>query len=119
MTRLDLAILALACAVVTTSFVVLWTPDAPARQLELLQANGALQRITLDEDRHLAADGHMGESLIEIRDGQARFLDSPCRERRCIHYGWARHAGETVACLPNGVLFRLAGGDHGYDAVNF
>jgi hypothetical protein len=117
-TRLDALLLALALLVVGASYALLWQPPRAAERLELVDASGQAQTYSLAEARELSAAGRHGPSLIEIREGRARFAASPCPEQSCVLHGWVGSAGETVACLPNAVLLTLRGGA-GYDAVNF
>lgn len=37
---------------------------------------------------------------IEVKDGAARFFDSPCPDHICEGYGWLSKDGDTATCLP-------------------
>ena len=37
---------------------------------------------------------------IQVQDGAARFVDSPCPDHICEHYGWLREEDQTATCLP-------------------
>lgn len=37
---------------------------------------------------------------IEVKDGAARFFDSPCPDHVCEGYGWLSKDGDWAACLP-------------------
>ena len=37
---------------------------------------------------------------VEIRDGAARFIDSPCPDHVCEGYGWLTLEDQTATCLP-------------------
>ena len=37
---------------------------------------------------------------IEVQDGAARFVDSPCPDHICEHFGWLREENQTATCLP-------------------
>ena len=37
---------------------------------------------------------------IEIRDGAARFVDSPCPDHICESFGWLSNENQTATCLP-------------------
>jgi hypothetical protein len=81
--------------------------------------HGELARDARAPDRLLEIDGPLGASRIEIRNGRARFISSPCRGKVCIHSGWLEHTGELTACLPNRVSIQLLGQHPRFDAVNF
>ena len=69
--------------------------------------------------KQLEITGPLGTSIIEIRDRQVRFIDSPCRGKQCIMTGWLNKDGQLAACLPNGVTVQIIGRDQRFDAVNF
>jgi len=50
-------------------------------------------------------------------DGAIAFESSDCPDKVCVHTGRLRRAGQTAACLPNGLLLKIAGGADGPDAV--
>ena len=37
---------------------------------------------------------------IEIKDGAARFVDSPCPDHICESFGWLSNEDQTATCLP-------------------
>ena len=37
---------------------------------------------------------------IEIKDGAARFVDSPCPDHICEGFGWLSNEDQTATCLP-------------------
>jgi hypothetical protein len=75
---------------------------------------------SLQQERELDVEGPLGHTHIEIRDGQVRVTESPCREKICIAAGWVSKADEWIACLPNRVFLRVQGGEEtGVDAQTF
>jgi hypothetical protein len=73
---------------------------------------------TLDKDADIAIPGLLGDSRLEIRDGRARFLDSPCANKVCVQHTPLSRAGDWSACLPNQVMIRIEGGaDSGLDVT--
>ncbi|HEX7047979.1 MAG TPA: NusG domain II-containing protein [Gammaproteobacteria bacterium] len=71
------------------------------------------------EDRKFSVAGPLGETVIEIHDGRARIVQSPCRKKICIRAGWLDAAGDVAACVPNRVSIALLGNDPRFDAINF
>ncbi len=60
------------------------------------------------EDRILEVSGALGTSLIEISHGQARMVDSPCRDKICVDvFGWLDRVGSISVCLPNQIMLEL------------
>lgn len=74
--------------------------------------------IGLDEEGTREVDGPLGTTSIEVRQGQARILSSPCPLKICQRAGWIAAAGEMVVCLPNEVVVRMAGRRPGVDALS-
>lgn len=69
---------------------------------------------SMDSDGIYSFPGPLGETEIEIRDGRARVVSSPCPGKTCIESGWSR----TLCCLPNKVIAVVTGDEGGPDAVS-
>jgi hypothetical protein len=63
----------------------------------------------LDTETELSVDGPLGETHIEIENGEVHVVSSPCRDKICIQAGHVSRAGEWVACLPNQVFLKIEG----------
>src|SRR4051812_1897363 len=66
----------------------------------------------------------IGPVKIEIGDGSARVISSPCPNKLCVKTGSIRHSHEEVICVPAQVIIVLesAGegkGKGGVDAITF
>ncbi|NIQ96240.1 MAG: NusG domain II-containing protein, partial [Desulfuromonadales bacterium] len=46
---------------------------------------------------------------LEIENGTARIVDSPCPYKVCISMGEISRRGEIIACVPNRLLVQVAG----------
>ena len=75
--------------------------DAPL-QARLVYGDGADQvlDLPLDEDKVYDVDTGYLTVHIEVRDGAARFVDSPCPDHICEGYGWLTLEDQTATCLP-------------------
>lgn len=67
----------------------------------------------LATDRTLEIEGDLGVSIIEIKDGVARFLDSPCPNKTCVMSLPLGQPGDFSACLPNQVFARIVSDESG------
>ncbi|MFT4577982.1 MAG: hypothetical protein ACI8PD_002114 [Nitrospinales bacterium] len=75
-------------------------------------------RYALSKDRITHVEGPLGITKIEIRDGKARILRSPCKLKVCIKSGYIQYADRISVCLPNRVVVRIEGNaERGLDAV--
>ena len=61
----------------------------------------------LNKNAIYAVEGEIGETEIEIRDGRARIISSPCPNKTCISSGFQN----TLICLPNKVIAEISKGD--------
>ena len=61
--------------------------------------------------------GQLGVTRIEIRDGKARILRSPCKLKVCIKSGYIQYADRISFCLPNRVERVEGNAERGLDAV--
>ena len=77
----------------------------------------------LSHDAELEFHGPLGVTRVEIAGGEARVLTSPCRAKICVNSRALSAGGDWTACLPNGILLRVAGepgnGDGNVDAVSY
>ena len=77
----------------------------------VIQARGKeVMRIPLNDNREINAEGVLGITRIEIKDKQARIIESPCKNKICVETGWIQKSHQHVICAPNQVVIRLEGG---------
>ncbi len=120
MTRADLVVLAFAALLLPWLYLTYWGGGGAGDRVQIVDARGEAIVASLRETRTLTIAGPLGESVIEIRDGAARFIASPCRGKHCIHAGWQRDGGDVTACLPNRITLAVApSGPPRYDSINF
>jgi hypothetical protein len=119
MTRADYALLVIVMCVLPFLYARLWTGNEHADYVQIQEGNDELLTSELSHDRTLSAQGPLGDSVIEINQGRARFVSSPCRGQVCVHSGWLQAAGEIAACLPNRISLTLHGQHPRFDAINF
>lgn len=73
----------------------------------------------LDKERKIEVKGQIGTSVVEIIEGTARFLDSPCDNKVCVNHGLLMGGFDFAACLPNGIFIMIDGAeDDGFDAMS-
>ncbi len=70
----------------------------------LVEADGEEYAFSLGTDGIYSVEGALGETVIEIKDGRARIIESPCPNKTCIQSGWS----DTLCCLPNRVICTAA-----------
>lgn len=114
MTGLDRLIVATLLLTVLASFFLLGA--LPRGERVLVECDGRLLfSAPLAENRAVDLEGPLGSTRLEIRDGRARILASPCPTKACIGMGAITRAGELLACVPNELLVRIEGEGGGAD----
>lgn len=78
-----------------------------------VNADGKEYAYSLSEDGIHSFQGPLGETVIEIKDGKARVVSSPCPNGTCMRAGWS----DTLCCLPNRIIAVSASGGEA-DAVS-
>jgi hypothetical protein len=58
----------------------------------------------LDKTVQLDIPGPLGNTVVELKDGQARVISSPCTNQSCVVSGAIHSRGQWIACLPNRVF---------------
>jgi hypothetical protein len=114
----DIFVLALAAAVVGGAYGAFWTQRAPGRAVVITVDGRQQEERLLTTPAAIEVQGLIGTSRLVIEDGRVRFVDSPCNGRYCVHAGWLSRSGQVAACLPNGVVIEVEGGERAYDAIN-
>jgi len=108
MTGLDRLIVTTLLLTVLASFFLLGA--RPPGERVLVERDGRLLfSAPLGENRVVDLAGPLGATRLEIRDGRARILASPCPTKACIGMGAIARRGELLACVPNDLLVRIDG----------
>lgn len=115
----DYGVVAFALVLLPWLYLAYWTGGEPGDLVQIRDASGREITLPLGEDRDVEVAGPLGPSVIEVRDGAARFATSPCQGKLCIHAGWLRTGGDFIACLPNRVSLAVAAAGGRYDSINF
>jgi hypothetical protein len=74
---------------------------------------------SLFQDKKISLIGKEGESVIEIKDGQARLKSAPCRNQYCVQQGWISFTGQILICIPNEISIEILGKTKAYDSLNY
>jgi hypothetical protein len=74
---------------------------------------------SLFQDKKISLIGKEGESIIEIKEGRARFKSSPCKNQYCVQQGWIHLSGQILICIPNEVSIEIFSKSKAYDSLNY
>ena len=81
-----------------------------------IKTDSGIKKYPLNQETIITVKGRIGEVRVEIKDGKARFLHSPCKKKICEKRGWISKEGEYAICIPNGVFIWIGGDD--LDAIS-
>ncbi len=118
--RADMVILLLTMMLLFWVYNRLWfNPSSGKADYLVIQIEAqAPVQYPLNQNRLLELDGRKGKSIIEIRQGKARFIHSACRNQFCVFHGWLSTPGDTTACLPNRISITVKS-NTGHDSEAF
>jgi hypothetical protein len=95
------------CAVVISFFLAY---SAAGSGIIALKAQGGEWVFPIDADEIMLVSGPLGDTVIEIREGGARIVSSPCMNHTCVAAGFVHSPGQWAACLPNRVMVYISEG---------
>lgn len=115
----DLAIGALAAALVAAAFALTWGPGDDAHTLVITQAGAPAVHEPLDRARVLQLHGPGGVTRVEIEPGRARCAESPGHQDICEGSGWLQRHGDIAVSLPNRLTLQVLGTQPGFDSIHY
>ena len=106
---LDYCVVAVAIGTFAALLVFVIQLSGAASEVSI-KADDQLYVYRLDKNQEIAVQGPLGTTEIEIKENAVRIVDSPCRDKICVHSGWLRNGGQWAACLPNKVFVNIKTG---------
>lgn len=76
------------------------TPGASLAAELIYGDNNTVLSIPLTENKTYDVDTGYLTVHIEVKDGAACFVDSPCPDHICESFGWLTEEDQTATCLP-------------------
>ncbi len=119
LTKGDISIFVVALGFVLSLYVIFWSTGGDARHAHVNVVGKKQVILDLKEEISIKVEGVLGVSIIEVKDGKVRFVESPCSNKVCIRSGWLSQVNSLAACLPNGVSLYLVGSKARFDSINF
>ncbi|MCQ2123846.1 MULTISPECIES: NusG domain II-containing protein [unclassified Fibrobacter] len=78
----------------------------------VVHAADRMYEFSLKEDGSYKIPGPLGETTVQVKNGRARIVESPCPNKICIRQGFAK----PLVCLPNKIIVDVEDSE-GFDAV--
>jgi len=110
MTSLDRVVVIAAFVICAALFLAIGLRP-PGQLVQVMQDGDTIYRAPLDRDFKAELSGPLGTTHLEIRDGAAQVVSSPCPYKVCISMGKISRQNEIIACVPNRLLVKVVGTD--------
>jgi hypothetical protein len=111
MTRADRIVIAIIAVAALVSWpVAVSAGPAEAMRVAIAGPGGVTTR-DLDSDEVLTVVGARGDVVVRIADGAVAVTEADCPDHTCVRTGRISAPGSVIACVPNGVIVRIEGGD--------
>jgi hypothetical protein len=104
----DFVAVSLSAVLIVFSAFAVYAAKRDSRQV-IVQGTEGVWVFPLSSSETISVKGPLGDTVIEIRDGRARFLSSPCVNQTCVAAGHIHRQGQWTACLPNKVFLYIEG----------
>ncbi|MBQ3648274.1 MAG: NusG domain II-containing protein [Spirochaetia bacterium] len=105
----DFLFLALSVILIAMSLIAL-SGNSEGTPIAVIRVKDTEYIYPLNQPRELEFTGELDKAHLIIHDGCIEFVQSPCRDKVCIHMGQARKEGDFLACLPNRIIVTVEGG---------
>ena len=110
----DFLFLAISVILIALSLIAL-SGNSAGPAVAVIKVKDAEYIYPLNQPRELEFEGVLDKAHLVIHDGCIEFVESPCRDKICIHMGQARKDRDFLACLPNRIIVTIEGGDSDTD----
>ena len=107
MTRNDLLLIAVLMIFAMIPLALMSDAD---KKIAVVKIDGRIVReldLTAEETFTLETRG--GKNFIAVRGGTVAVVAADCPDKICVRRGVIDTVGETIACVPHGVLIEIAG----------
>lgn len=84
----------------------------PVSTANIYKNNSLVKTVDLKVDCDFSFDGFD----FSVKDGAISVINSPCKNKICVHTGYISKGGQTIVCLPERMVVTLVSED-GFDAV--
>lgn len=74
-------------------------------------------RYSLAEDREIVFEDGAHKNIMVIENGKVSMKDANCPDRLCVGMRAAFYRGQTVVCLPHGIVITVVSEDDTLDVI--
>jgi len=102
----DFAVLLLAAAITVFCAAGVYGKSGSALRL-IIQGKQESWVYPINQTVREEIPGLLGNTVVELQEGRARVVSSPCANQLCVSAGAIHRRGQWIACLPNGIFVRV------------
>jgi hypothetical protein len=114
----DLLIIGVLLALVIVWFTVESILPSTANGYAKITVNGEeYGTFSLETPREFTITTEKGSNRVKIEDGKVCVTEASCKDGLCVRQGTVHRLGESVVCLPNGVVITVEKGEN--ETVDF
>ena len=113
---LDIPVIVLATALTVAVAGMVYTGKSASSRV-VIRGQDKTWVYPLDAEVEVKVAGPIGETIVQIHQGRAAIVSSPCANQTCVAAGALHKNGQWAACLPNKVFILVEGVDSG-DAID-
>lgn len=96
-----------------------WILKNRTGEIEIKSGTRTVGMFSLKNQALVNVRGKIGETRVQIKDGKASIIDSPCANKYCQHMGHVGDSGGVLVCVPNEIIVCGVNESHdGLDAVS-
>lgn len=109
----DIIVAAVILAVCAVSFLALYVFNHNTGNYAEIEQNGAvIHTMPLDEEAvYNVETGGKVTNTVEVKNGSVHVTYADCPDQICVNHAPISLSGESIICLPNGVVVSVAESD--------
>ncbi len=122
-TKRDIILIIFLVIIALISFAVLhfWGNGQESIAAEISVEGKQVHHVALQnmqQQKEFSIQGPLGVTMVQVREGEARIVESPCPDKICVRAGWIRLTGQSAICVPNRVILRIVSEDNKVDSIS-
>ena len=102
----DFVVFFLAAAITVVCIIKIYGKNESSLRI-IIQGKEGSWVYPVNQSVLLDISGPLGNTTIELHEGKAQVVFSPCANQTCVSSGSIQHKGQWIACLPNAVFVRV------------
>lgn len=123
MTKRDKILILILIIIALTSYTAihLWGMGQQGKTAEIFADGKLVQHIDLQNvtrQKEFSVQGPLGKTVVQVQNGKARIVSSPCPDKICVRMGWVKMPGQSAICIPNQVLLRINSKNDKVDSIS-